>query len=58
MTERIAKRLSRSGICSRREAERMISAGRVSVGDKILETPATLVSNEDVIKVDGKNQLA
>ena len=32
----------------------MISAGRVSVGDKILKTPATLVSNEDVIKVDGK----
>jgi len=54
MTERIAKRLSRSGICSRREAERMISAGRVSVGDKILRTPATLVSSEDVIKVDGK----
>ncbi|MEC9078137.1 MAG: pseudouridine synthase [Pseudomonadota bacterium] len=54
MTERIAKRLSRSGVCSRREAERMIIAGRVSVGDRTLKTPATLVSNQDVIKVDGK----
>lgn len=54
MTERIAKRLSRSGVCSRREAERIIIAGRVRVNNQVLNTPATLVSNEDVIKVDGK----
>ena len=34
--ERIAKRLSRAGIASRREAERMIAEGRVSVNGKVL----------------------
>ncbi|MBT6431280.1 MAG: pseudouridine synthase, partial [Rhodospirillaceae bacterium] len=38
--ERIAKRLARAGLCSRREAERWIVAGRVKVDGKVLETPA------------------
>ena len=52
--ERIAKRIAAAGVCSRREAERLILAGRVNVNGKILETPACLVSEEDVIQVDGK----
>lgn len=52
--ERIAKRLSRAGVCSRREAERWIVAGRVSVNGAVLTTPATLVAPNDAIMVDGK----
>ncbi len=52
--ERIAKRISEAGICSRREAERLILSGHVSVNGKVLETPACVVDDNDVIEVDGK----
>lgn len=52
--ERIAKRLSRAGIVSRREAERMIEAGRVTVNGKIIDSPALNVGPGDKITVDGK----
>lgn len=52
--ERIAKRLARAGICSRRDAEKMIAAGRVALNGKILETPAVNVTETDQILVDGK----
>lgn len=51
--ERIAKRLARSGICSRRDAERMIADGRVSVDGTILSSPALNVTETSVILVDG-----
>lgn len=50
--ERIAKRMARAGLCSRREAETWILAGRVSVNGKILETPAQTVTLADKIEVD------
>lgn len=52
--DRIAKVLSRAGVASRREAERMIEAGRVSVNGKPIESPALNVSISDKIQVDGK----
>lgn len=52
--ERIAKRLARAGLCSRRDAERWIADGRVSVDGKVLTTPATVVTEASVIVVDGK----
>jgi len=52
--ERIAKRLSRAGVASRREAERMIEAGRVRLNGKRLDTPAVTVTDRDKIEVDGK----
>ncbi len=52
--ERIAKRLSRAGICSRREAERWIANGRVTVDGAIITTPATLVTSDTQITVDGQ----
>jgi 23S rRNA pseudouridine2605 synthase len=52
--ERIAKRLARAGLCSRREAETWIAAGRVAVDGKVLETPAFTVTQANVILVDGK----
>ena len=51
--ERIAKRLARAGLCSRREAERWIAAGRVVVNGSVLSTPAITVSAGDTIVVDG-----
>ncbi len=51
---RIAKAMARAGLCSRREAERWIADGRVSVNGKLLKTPAIEVSNQDKIIVDGR----
>ena len=53
--DRIAKVLSRAGIASRREAERMIEAGRVSVNGKTIDSPALNVTDKDRIVVDGKD---
>jgi len=52
--ERIAKRMARAGLCSRRDAERWILAGRVVLNGKVLDTPAITVGVEDKIEVDGK----
>ncbi len=53
-TERIAKVMARSGICSRRDAEKMILAGRVTVNGKAIDSPALDVSARDKITLDGK----
>lgn len=50
--ERIARRMARAGLCSRREAERWIAAGRVSVNGQIVTSPALNVGPEDRIAVD------
>ncbi|WP_430473029.1 pseudouridine synthase [Thalassospira lucentensis] len=52
--ERIAKRIARSGVCSRRDAERMIEEGLVKLNGKVLDTPAVTVTDEDEIYVNGK----
>ena len=52
--ERIAKRLARAGLCSRREAERWIAAGRVAVDGRVLTGPAVTVGPGDAVTVDGR----
>ncbi len=52
--DRIAKVLARAGVASRREAERMIEAGRVSVNGRKQTSPALNVTARDRITVDGK----
>lgn len=52
--ERIAKVLARSGVCSRRDAERLIAEQRVVVDGTIVMTPATKVTVDQIIEVDGK----
>lgn len=52
--ERIAKVIARAGICSRRDAERMIADRRIALNGRILETPATVVGPDDRIEVDGR----
>ena len=52
---RLSKALARLGVASRRGAEDIIFAGRVTVNGVTVETPQYLVSNKlDVIAVDGK----
>jgi 23S rRNA pseudouridine2605 synthase len=52
--ERIAKRLARAGISSRRDAELLIADGRVSVNGKVLTSPAFNVTSSDKITVSGQ----
>ena len=52
--DRIAKIIARAGIASRREAERMVTAGRVSVNGTKIDSPALNVTAKDRIMVDGK----
>ncbi|MEM9704900.1 MAG: pseudouridine synthase [Pseudomonadota bacterium] len=51
--ERIAKVLARAGVASRREAERLIEQGIVTVDGVTLETPAVKVRPGQDIRVDG-----
>lgn len=53
MTTRIAKYLSECGIASRRDAEKMIADGRVSVNDVVIDTPVYFIAQGDVVCVDG-----
>jgi len=53
-SERIAKRIARAGLCSRREAERWIADGRVKVDGTVLTTPAFTVTAASRVEVDGK----
>jgi 23S rRNA pseudouridine2605 synthase len=52
--ERIAKRLARAGVASRRVAETMIAAGRVAVNGEVIASPALTVTAADQVSVDGK----
>lgn len=52
--ERIAKRIARAGLCSRREAERWIEDGRVAIDGEIATSPAVKVFEKTRIVVDGK----
>jgi 23S rRNA pseudouridine2605 synthase len=52
--ERIAKFIAASGLCSRRDAEKLILEGKVNVNGSFLDTPAFLVDGTENITVDGK----
>lgn len=52
--ERIAKVLARAGVGSRRAVERMIEARMIKIGDRIIESPATLITSVEGITVDGQ----
>ncbi len=49
--ERIAKYLARAGVASRREVERMIEEGKISVDGKKLTSPAFKVTGRELIRV-------
>src|ERR1700675_901896 len=52
--ERIAKVMARAGLCSRRDAERWIAEGRVTVNGEVLTSPAVTVTAENEVRVDGR----
>jgi 23S rRNA pseudouridine2605 synthase len=52
--ERIAKRIARAGVCSRREAEALIAEGQVKVNGRKITSPALNVGEADVITVKGQ----
>ncbi|HEY4265184.1 MAG TPA: pseudouridine synthase [Micropepsaceae bacterium] len=52
--ERIAKVIARAGVCSRRDAERLIAEGRVALNGEKIASPALNVPADALITVDGK----
>ena len=52
--ERIAKVMARAGVASRREAERMIVEGRVTVNGRKIDSPALDILPSDKVRIDGK----
>ncbi|WP_458627477.1 23S rRNA pseudouridine(2604) synthase RluF [Winogradskyella sp. PC D3.3] len=51
--KRLNKYLSEAGYCSRRAADRLIEAGRVTINDVVPEM-GTKVASNDIVKVDGE----
>jgi 23S rRNA pseudouridine2605 synthase len=52
--ERIAKVIARAGICSRRDAEKLILDGRVKLDGALVTSPAINVTENNVVQVDEK----
>ena len=52
--QRIAKFIASSGLSSRRQAEKLISEGRVQIDGEIISSPAININNNSKVKVDGK----
>lgn len=50
----MAKFLARAGVCSRRDAEKLIAEGRVKLNGRVLDTPAVKVTAKDKVQVDGR----
>ena len=50
---RIAKFIANNGICSRRQAEKLIEQGVVSIDGKITQSPAVNVGNSNIVVVNG-----
>ena len=50
---RVNKFLSQSAFCSRREADKLIIQGRVTVNNNLID-PGYKVKEEDIVKVDGE----
>jgi 23S rRNA pseudouridine2605 synthase len=51
---RLAKYLAHAGVASRRSAEAIIAAGRVSVGGRVVTDPATAVEEDSHVTLDGR----
>ena len=51
---RLAKYLAHAGVASRRAAEQLVFAGRVTVGGEVVRDPARDVGEPDAIAVDGR----
>ena len=54
MSERIAKFIARSGVCSRRAAEELVLQKRVTINGETVESPAFNVEGTEKILLDGE----
>ena len=54
MSQRVAKLLARTGLCSRREGEHWVREGRVRLNGVQLASPAANASEADSLEVDGR----
>jgi 23S rRNA pseudouridine2605 synthase len=52
--QRIVKILARAGVASRRDAERIVVAGRIAINGRVVTSPATLVGAHECVELDGK----
>ena len=52
--DRIAKVIARTGICSRRDAEKLIAEGRVKVDGVVITSPALNVTTTNLVMVNDK----
>ncbi|MEZ5825522.1 MAG: pseudouridine synthase [Geminicoccaceae bacterium] len=52
--ERVAKRIARAGLCSRRQAEALVAEGRVTVDGQTITSPALNVTEAQLVAVDGE----
>jgi 23S rRNA pseudouridine2605 synthase len=52
--ERIAKWLARAGVASRRDAERLLTEGKVKLNNVAVTHPATFVTSGDIVTVSGR----
>lgn len=51
---RINKYIADAGVCSRREADQLITAGKISLNGKVITALGTKVSKEDSVTYNGK----
>ena len=54
MEIRLQKYLAMAGVASRREAEKLILEGKVSVNDVIVTTLGTKVNDDDKVSFEGR----
>lgn len=54
MGVRVAKFIADSGVASRRAAEELIAAGRVSINGTVIDSPVNFVNENDTVEIDGK----
>lgn len=52
--ERIAKVIARAGVCSRRDAEKLIREGKVTLNGQKVTSPALNIDSSDIVAIDGK----
>lgn len=52
--DRVAKVIARAGVCSRRDAEKLIAEGRVALDGEIVKAQGVRVGENQVVSVDGK----
>ncbi len=51
---RLNKYIANSGVCSRREADKLIEAGKVTVNGKVIKEMGYKVQTKDVVKFNGR----